>query len=278
MRLDLVVPNEGPYAREAVMSCPEFEAMGFTGLWFTDHVVGQRAYTKYSDMWLEIFAVLSHVAAVTRTVRLGTGVLVVPYRDPVLAAKQLATIDVLSDGRLDLGVGTGWSKGEYHALGRGHLFDQRGPYTNEALDVMLRCWQGGEFGYEGQWVNFRRLGFAPTPVQKPRIPLWVGSLGTAGPPMRRAAKYADVWHPGLLTPSELAEGSRRLNELAGREVPVSIRTEFAAGTAPREILDKLLEYREAGCIQAAVEVRADSHGEFVEAAQKLATLIPDLQS
>lgn len=277
MRLDLVIPNEGAFSLEAVQSCPAFESMGYEGLWFTDHVVGQRAYTVYGAYWLEIMNVLAYVAARTTTIRLGTGVLVVPYRDPVLAAKQLATLDVLSGGRVDLGVGTGWSKGEFHALGRGHLFEKRGAFTNEALDVMLRCWQGGEFGFEGDWVNFRRLDFEPVPVQQPRIPIWIGSLGAAKAPLLRAAKYADVWHPGQMSPQELVDGSKLLNDMAGREIPISIRIQYPADTDTRSVVDDLARFRDAGCIQAAVEFKASTNGDLHRAAERLAEKADELR-
>ncbi len=278
MRLDLVVPNEGEFSQQAVASCPDFEDMGFGGLWFTDHVVGQRAYQPvYGPVWLEIMTAMTWAAANTKTIRLGTGVLVVPYRDPVMTAKQLTTIDVLSGGRVDLGVGTGWSKGEYHALGRGDIFDQRGAVTDESLDVMLRCWEGGEFSWDGQWSNFRRLEFAPTPVQKPRIPLWIGSRGTAPAPLRRVAKYADVWHPTQLSPAELKEGAARVNEMAEREIPTSIRCQYPADTPINQLQDELESYREAGCIQAAVDLKSTSHSELMNAVENLATLISSLK-
>src|SRR5690606_5264929 len=146
---------------------------------------------------------------------LGAGVLVMPYRSPVLAAKQLATVDVLSGGRLDLGVGAGWCQGGFEALGRGELFAERGGYTNEALEVMLRCWQGCEFGFQGRWTRFDQAAFEPIPVQRPRIPLWIGALATARLPLERAARFADIWHPAQLSPGELRKGSMHLNEMAG---------------------------------------------------------------
>jgi len=269
MRLDLVIKNEGDSSLEVLKSAPTFEEMGFDGLWLTDHVVGIGAYSMYGGYWLEILTTMSYLAATPRRIRIGTGVLVLPYRDPDLTAKMLATIDVLSNGRVDLGIGTGWALDEFQALGVETKFEGRGRVTDEALDVMLKCWQGGRFDFEGQWSKFPEVEFAPTPVQKPRIPIWVGARGTAPAPLRRAARYADMWHPVGLTPDELKAGGERLDEIAGRNVLRSIRIAFKARTEPRAMIDRLAAFRDAGCVQAAVEFSIGSHTEFLSSAELL---------
>ncbi|MGE0387598.1 MAG: TIGR03619 family F420-dependent LLM class oxidoreductase [Gammaproteobacteria bacterium] len=278
MRLDIIVPSEGPFATEAVQAAPLLEDMGYDGLWFTDHVVGINYKPVYTNTWLEILTTVAHVAARTKRVRLGTGVLVLPYRDAVLTAKMLTTIDVLSGGRLDLGVGTGWSRGEFHALGRGALFEARGAATDETLDVMLRCWQGGTFGWEGRWTSIRKMEFEPTPVQRPRIPIWVGARGTASAPLRRAAKYADYWYPTSdVTPAQIREGGALLDEMAGRAVPRTIRLLVPVTTPAAQIVDLLAQYRDAGCVQASVELKEsaslavllDAAGRLIAAAASL---------
>ena len=190
MRVDIVVPNEGPFANDVVRRCAEFEQMGFGGLWLTDHVVGFEAFRPvYGDYWLESLSTLSWIAANTSTIRLGIGVLVFPYRDAVLTAKSISTIDNLSGGRVELGVGTGWSKAEFHALGRGAMFEKRGAYTNEAIEVMQACWTSeGDIAFNGEFHSFRKMRFEPKPVQRPGVPLWIGSWSTAGPALRRVAK------------------------------------------------------------------------------------------
>ena len=266
MRIDLVLPNEGPFALEAIHTAPRFEEMGFGGLWLTDHVIGIEGYRPvYGDYWLEILTALSYVAASTKKIRLGTGVLVVPYRDAVLTAKMLSTIDVLSGGRLDVGVGTGWARREFNALGRGEVFEDRGAFTDEALDVFNTCWKGGELSHEGRWSKSSKIRFEPAPVQTPRPPLWVGGRGLAPAPLRRAAKYADVWHPTSLTPDEIREGGEKLDAMAGRKIPRSIRTTVTDH-------DELRRYRDAGCIQAAVDLKAETYAEFLKGAEALSRL------
>ena len=267
MRVDIVLPNEGPYALEAVRAAAQFEAMGFAGIWLTDHVIGIEGYRPvYGDYWLEIITTLGYLASETKTARLGTGVLVVPYRDAVLQAKMLATVDVLSGGRLDLGIGTGWARREFTALGRESLFEPRGAFTDEAIEVFKACWGGGELSFERKWSKASKIRFEPTPTQKPHPPIWVGGRGLTGAPMRRAAKYADVWHPTGLTPDEIKSGGEQLDAMAGRKVPRSIRTQAAEGV---DIRDMLKRYQDAGCIEAAVDLKAGSLAELLKRAEAL---------
>ena len=272
MRVDIVVPNEGPFAEQAVAGCKDLEQMGFDGLWLTDHVVGFEIFQPvYGDCWLETVSTLAFVAGITKKIRLGIGVLVVPYRDAVLTAKMLASIDALSGGRVDLGIGTGWARAEFFALGRQHLYERRGAYTDEALDVMQACWSAADdVAFSGEFHSFRKVRFQPRPVQQPRIPLWIGSRGTARAPLRRAAKYADYWHPTGLSPEEVQRGSKVIDEQAGRTVPTSIRGQIADDASLRQMQDWLGGYQAAGCVQAAVDTKAATFDAFMSAAECLA--------
>ena len=255
MRLGLVIQNNGSPAVEAVRRLPPLaEEFGYDSLWVTDHVVGVRSFQPvYGRTWMEPLTSLSHIAAATSRIRLGIGVLVVPYRDPVYTAKVIATLDQLSEGRVDVGVGTGWSRSEFHALGRGDLFEQRGAVTDEYLDVMLRCWEGGEFGFEGRFVQFRRIQFDPVPVQQPHPPLWIGGRSISGSPMRRAAKYADAWHPTGISAADFREGAARLDDMQGRKIRKTLRTSAMPGTSVDELLKQLAPYRDAGCDEVAID-------------------------
>ena len=253
MRLDLVLPNQGGFAAEILHAGPDFEAMGWDGLWLTDHVVGVAAYAKhnaqYGNHWQEILISMAYLAAHTRRIRIGSGILVIPYRDPVLTAKMVATLDHLSGGRIDLGVGTGWARREFIALGKGDIFEQRGAYTDEALDVMLACWKGGEVRHEGRWFNFDKVGFAPIPVQGERVPLWVGGFELAPAPLRRTARYADYWHPTGITPEQIRIGGARIDEMAGRPIKRTVR--IRCDGDPAAAADMLAAFKEAGCVMAA---------------------------
>ena len=277
MRLDLVLPNEGDAALEALNAGAYFEDMGWDGLWVTDHLIGLDAYQPtYGNYWLEILIAMTHLAATTKRARIGVGVMVVPYRNAVVTAKQLATMDVLSGGRIDLGIGTGWARREYIAVDKGHIFDQRGPFTDEVLDVMLACWKGGQVNFEGKWHNFKKVNFEPTPVRNNRVPIWVGMRQFAPAPMRRAAKYADVWHPTGVTPEQVREGGERLDELAGRRIPRSLRIRMEGD--PSMLADKLHAYKEAGCMTVVVNFdQARTFGELDRCATALYEAAKSLQ-
>ncbi len=255
MRLGLVINNHGAHATEIIERMSRrAEELGYDSLWVTDHVVGVRSFEPvYGAAWMEPLTSLAWIAAVTKRIRLGVGVLVAPYRDPVLAAKMITTIDRLSDGRVDLGVGTGWSGAEYDALGRGALFDERGAVTNESLDLMLRCWQGGEFDWQGRFFRFRKIRFEPVPCQRPRIPLWIGSRTARRAPMERVARYADVWHPTGLLPDELRRAGDELDDLAGRRIRRTVRLSRGRISSTGEWIDLLGAYREVGVDEAAID-------------------------
>ena len=132
MLLDLVLPNEGDYMVEAINSGPHFEAMGWDGLWLSDHLLGIAEDHLHEQKWLDIMVSMAHIAAQTRKIRVGSGVMVLPYRNRVLTARMVSSLDHLSGGRIDLGVGVGRLSREYQALGVGEVFGERGR-RNEVL-------------------------------------------------------------------------------------------------------------------------------------------------
>ena len=284
MRLDLVLPNEGDYMVEAMNSGPHFEAMGWDGLWLSDHLLGIAEDHLHKQEWLDIIVAMAHLAAQTTRVRIGSGVLVLPYRNPVLTARMIASLDQLSGGRIDLGVGVGWLSREYQALGVGAIFDDRGPYANEVLDVILTCRQSGTIEFKGTWFDVPPVVFDAPPVQQGgRVPLWVGSLTTTGAPMQRVAKYADYWHPSeadtegrSLTPERFRETGERLDEVAGREIPRTIR--LRCNGDPQEKVDLLHRFAEVGCVQAACSFLSGSptFGEFDRVATRFFELADSL--
>lgn len=271
MKLGLVIANTGPNAVENVRSWPvDAEARGFSSVWFTDHVIGLKAYQpRFGPIWMELLTSLAYAAARTNRIRLGSGVMVVPYRNPVYTAKVLATIDQLCDGRLNVGVGVGWARSEYKALGVGELFDERGAYTDEALEVMMRCWQGGTFGYEGRWTAFREIEFAPTPVQRPHPQIWVG--GHSRPALRRAARFADVWHPMGLSPQEYAEKAKNLDDMTERVIRRTTRLLVPASTNMDQLLESVHAFGQAGCMEVAIDLETDNANEFTAAVDRLAS-------
>ena len=149
-----------------------------------------------------------------------TSVLIVPHRNPLIAAKSLATLDGLSGGRLVVGVGVGWMREEFQALGL-PPFEERGAVTDEYIKAFKTLWTEDDPSFEGKYVSFDDISFLPKPVQKPHPPIWVG--GESRPALRRAAELADGWYPlgsnptfPMGTPEELQAGLERLAQYAQR--------------------------------------------------------------
>src|SRR5579862_9567949 len=206
MQIGFNLPISGPLAAPETVAriAREGEAMGYDYLTLTDHVVlPDRAAPGYPDSESgefygegpahrhEQMTIAAFVAAHTKRIRLATAILVVPHRPAVLAAKQLATIDVISGGRLTVGVGAGWLKAEFDAVVT-TPFAERGAVTNEYLQAFKTLWTEAKPRMDGKYVKFDRLVLDPKPAQNP-LPIWVG--GESGPSLRRAAKFADAWYP-----------------------------------------------------------------------------------
>ena len=194
------------------------EAVGFEGLWVGDHIaLPESAPDPAREPRLEALTALTYLAAVTGTVRLGVGVLVLPQRQPVLLAKQLASLDVLCAGRLTVGIGGGYVEEELRAFGV-RLAD-RGAMTDEHVEALLALW-AGEPAFTGRWVSFADVVQAPPPVQQPRPPLVVG--GHARAALRRAVRVGDGWFGWELDVGQAAAAVRALAEeaaAAGRRGP-----------------------------------------------------------
>jgi probable F420-dependent oxidoreductase len=186
----------GHYLRRA-------EDLGFDCAVTIDHLL--LTPPAYACTWLEPLSLLSALAGVTRTMRLGTMVLVLPLRNPVYFAKEWATFDLLSGGRSILGVGVGWHEEEFRLMGVPH--GERGRRMEECLEIVLALWAGDEVTFEGRYYRFRDLTIDPKPVQKPHPPIWIGggtqpsekiyaqTVKSIEPVLRRIARYADTWVP-----------------------------------------------------------------------------------
>jgi probable F420-dependent oxidoreductase len=229
-------------AREGYIAVAEAaERLGFGFISVNDHVVVPRDIASrypYSESgeWaartagecLDQLNTLAFIAARTERLRLLTSVMVVPQRHPVLTAKMLATIDVLSKGRLIVGCGVGWMKEEFEALGA-PPFAERGSATDEYLDAMKALWTQDAPRFQGKHVSFDDVIFAPKPVAKPHPPIWIG--GESAVALKRTVRVGDGWYPAsnnpqhrLDTPARLGAAYaelRRVAEAAGRD-PKSI--------------------------------------------------------
>ena len=205
MRYGFYLPTRGALAtRAAIMTLARAgEAAGFHSAMIADHVVfpvtstSRYPYTisgehpGHGDA-LEQLAMLSFVAGATETLRLVTSVLILPYRNPVVTAKTLATADVLSGGRVTVGVGVGWLEEEFVALAAAD-FARRGAVSDEYLEIILKLWGSSPAEHEGEFYRFGPIRCEPPPLQRPHPPIWVGGHSLAA--LRRTARYGNGWHP-----------------------------------------------------------------------------------
>ncbi|QIK11486.1 LLM class F420-dependent oxidoreductase [Streptomyces sp. ID38640] len=253
---------------------------GFAYVACCEHLaIPRRLAEAMSTVWYDPVATLAHLAAVTERVRLLSHVAVVGLRHPLITAKQYATLDRLSGGRLILGVGAGHVPEEFEALGVD--FGRRGAVLDETVEALKAALGPDEFPkFAGKWFAFEGLGQAPRPVQTPRPPIWVGGSSPAA--VRRAAERGDGWLPQgdrrEQLPGRIAR-LRRLREAAGIEEPVVIGTiaeplyvgepGWAVGRrtlsgAPERIADSLREYRAMGVQQIQVRFRSRSREELTD--------------
>jgi probable F420-dependent oxidoreductase len=229
------LPTRGPLAgRESILALAKRgEELGYMYLALPDHIVIPRAidspypYSATRKMGavgegdcLEQLTVMSFLAAATSKIRLLSSVMVVPHRPPVFTAKALATLDVLSQGRVTVGIGAGWMEEEFRAIGA-LPFAERGKVTDEYLRVFKTMWTEDDPWFEGKYVQFDHVSFLPKPVQKPHPPIWVG--GESPPALRRTVALGDAWFPigsnpefPLNTAERFSQGVARLHEEARR--------------------------------------------------------------
>ncbi len=207
MQFGFNLPISGPMSEPEIVTriAQEGEALGYDYLTLTDHILLPNLkapgypYSESGEFFGEgpqrrhdQLTAAAYVAARTKQIRLVLAVMVVPYRPAVLAAKMLATIDVLSGGRLTIGIGAGWLESEFDAVAV-TPFAARGAVTDEYIRAFRSLWTEQAPRFDGDWVRFDGVLFEPKPVQRPHPPIWVG--GESGPALRRAARLGDAWYP-----------------------------------------------------------------------------------
>ncbi len=290
MKIGICLPNN--WGVEDVQSifriATRAEDLGFDSVWVSEHVfnvsyvfnrIGSRPY--YDPM-----TILSYVAAITQRVRLGTSVLVLPYHNPIRLAKTAATLDVMSGGRLMLGVGVGVIEQELNAMNS--PFAERGAISDETIAIMKELWTKDDPIYEGRYHSFSGMKFTPKPRQKPHIPLLIGGVSDAA--IRRAVRVGNGWHSTTIPPEELSRRLRYLNEraeAAGRdmsEIPVSVRLDigtprsagsatansYSLGTDPGEILQNARAFEGLGVDEIVISPTTGDAEELLAALEMLA--------
>ena len=281
---------------DLVRFAQQAEALGFYCLTVADHVIVPKAisipypYTvdgKYpgTGYHLETLTTMSFLAGATRRIRFATSVMIAPYRNPIITAKMLASLDVLSNGRVIVGLGVGWMKEEFDNLGT-PAFAERGRVTDEYIRAFRELWTSDSPTFSGQFCNFSNIVFLPKPVQKPTIPLWIG--GHSNQAIRRAARLGDGWHPigGVptipLEPDDVRKDLAMLAEYAqaaGRD-PKQIRIALKGSLFDKEkkiegrrrrfmgdaevIASDIRDYRAAGVDTMIFDVRRPSSAETLD--------------
>ncbi len=198
------------------------ERLNFGTLWAGEHVVvfdsyeSKYPYTENGEMplvrdadFLDPIVALTYAAAVTKNIQLATGICLVPEHNPIVLAKQVASLDYLSAGRFALGIGIGWSEEEFRALGV--PFERRAQRSNEYLEAMRKLWGEDRASFAGEFVRFEAARMNPKPVAKERMPIYFG--GESLPALKRVAKYGTGWFGSNLGPLETAEKLAKLREL-----------------------------------------------------------------
>ena len=214
MKVGVNLLNFGPAASpESLLRWTRtVEALGYHFVMISDHVAPTPdVMARYPVPLYDPFASLAWLAGQTRALELGTTVVILPYRHPLHLARLTANLDNLCGGRFILGVGVGWAKQEFEALGV--PFNRRGAISDETLAIVRRCWTEDVVTHEGRFFTFRDVHTAPRPLRRP--PIWIGGGSDAA--LRRAVRHGDAWHPIRIKLGPLREALVRLQRIAGGE-------------------------------------------------------------
>lgn len=282
------------------------ETSGFESVWLADHVIFPARFdSKYPysatgafpmDMTreplLEPIATMGVLVGATQRVKIGTAVLVMPYRNPVLLARMLVTLDVLSAGRTMLGAGVGWLAEEFAALDA-RPFTARGQVTDECIEIVKRICQGGEVTFQGEHYQLDPLVSSPGSVQRPHPPILIG--GTTNAALRRVARLGDGWLSTALRPDRVGERLNTLQELCKaqdrrfEDLSLSHKFFINIGTAqkspdgsrepgtgtPADILDDIRRFTDVGYERFIVRYRS---GDATEQRQQISRFTADIMS
>jgi probable F420-dependent oxidoreductase len=247
--LEIVLPDESVSmpASALVDIARTAEELGFVAAWLPDHVLPPEDFGSTFGGVYEPLVTIGHLSAVTESLQFGTSVLVAPLRNPFVVAKQVTTLQALSNGRIILGVGTGWNEDEFHALGA--EYHHRGAVTDDMLSLWHHLFRGGTAPYRASRYSYERGVFAPVP--KDPVPIMIG--GNSDAALKRAARHGDIWQGIPTGPDDFAEKARRLAELAGpRDVTAALRFHWDEGATAGSVAETVHAYSEVGAQRIAI--------------------------
>ena len=268
------------YSIDIAVLARRAEEIGFESLWVPEHPIVPVDTSSpwpgspdgvipkvYADI-VDPFVALARASAVTTTLKLGTGICLVPEHNPLLLAKEVATLDLYSGGRFLLGIGAGWLKEETEIMGGN--FDRRWTQTREAVLAMKELWTRTKSEYHGEFYDFPPVYSFPRPVQRPHPPVILG--GRAANVFKRVVAWGDGWIPNRVTPEEVERGRATIDELAdsaGRD-PRSIEVSVF-GQPPDH--DLIRRFEEAGAIRVVVRLATAAEDETLEQLEKIADTV-----
>jgi probable F420-dependent oxidoreductase len=288
MRIGINLPNYGALGTVETMTAigVTAEQLGYASLWVTDHVLMPGRLPEPYGHLLEAMTTLTYLAARTSRITLATSVIVLPQRDPILLAKQAATLDHLSAGRLTLGIGVGWVEEEYRFLRAD--FHRRGRLADEYIQVMKQLWTAGKPCFTGDQIQFDDVLFSPRPMRPDGIPVVVGGSSPAA--LTRAARYGDGWHAIALSPAAIRKARSELTRLAPqRHLDISLRISTTVDPcehrddpdattlagSPNAIAERICEYRTAGVDEFVLDFAVSRHSGHLEQLHRFAdTVLP----
>ncbi len=267
MKFGVILPSYLPQAtvegmrRTALLA----EELGYDSVWTTDHVMtGKDTPAPYQSIF-EALNTLSWLAGVTSRVKLGVSVLIMTQRNPIMVAKEVATLDAVSGGRAILGLGVGWTREEFGYLNAD--FHHRGAIMNEGIRVLRHLWSTPDEPFHGKYFSFENQSFAPPPAQPGGPPLWIGGGSEAA--LRRVATLGDAWHgTSSASPDVFKQAAETIARLKGdRDVALTLRATIGAqgglrqgprgpvytiGGTSQQIRDEVLRYQDLGCSYMAL--------------------------
>jgi len=286
MKFGIALPHFGKFADKdnITLITRDAELLGFDSLWVSDHIVIPNSHKGFGEIFYEPLITLSYIASLTSEIRLGTSVIILPHRNPVVLAKMISTIDVLSDGRLIFGIGVGWLREEFSSLGVD--FENRDNLTEEFIKVMKVLFEEDDPNYKGQFYNINSIKFLPKPVQKPHPPIWMG--GNSDKAIRFALKHTNGWHSVGLIPKEISEKVEYIKSISNEyknELEISTRKNFQITQnkidddkdllrgASDKIVEGLEEYKKAGVSHIVFQILGSNLNEIIKSMEAFSVKI-----